>query len=50
VVRNCPLIIKITGASPAGVWEVDTDTPGQFTVTSTATESTDITFDFFLVR
>ena len=39
--------IVITGSTPAGVWSVESAV-GEFTITSTIAESTDITFDYYI--
>ena len=39
--------IVITGPTPAGVWSVES-AAGEFTITSTIAESTDITFDYYI--
>lgn len=43
------VVVAVTGSTPAGVWSV-TSAPGTFTITSTAAESTDITFDYFITK
>jgi len=39
--------IVITGSTPAGIWSVES-AAGEFTITSTIAESTDITFDYYI--
>jgi hypothetical protein len=43
------VIVSITGATPAGVWSVVSGA-GSFTITSTSAESTDITFDYYIIK
>lgn len=43
------VVISITGSTPAGIWSVVSGA-GSFTITSTASESTDITFDYYIIK
>ncbi len=43
------VVVSITGSTPAGIWSVASGN-GSFTITSTAAESTDITFDYYIIK
>ena len=43
------VVVSITGSTPAGIWTVESGN-GSFTITSTAAESTDITFDYYIIK
>lgn len=43
------VVVSITGSDPAGTWSVVSNA-GSFTITSTVAESTDITFDYFVMK
>ncbi|MFZ5352735.1 MAG: hypothetical protein ACOZCL_08430 [Bacillota bacterium] len=47
---NSLVVVSITSATnPQGTWSVEA-ADGSFTITSTAAESADITFDYYIVR
>lgn len=49
VTTSSLVIVTLTGSAPAGTWSVVSNA-GSFTITSTATESTDITFDYYVLK
>ena len=47
---NSLVVVNVTsGTEPQGTWTVDAG-EGSFTITSTNTESADITFDYFIIK
>lgn len=43
------VIVAVTAGTPAGIWTVDSGN-GSFTITSTAAESADIAFDYYIQK
>jgi hypothetical protein len=46
---NSLVVVSITGATPAGVWSVESGS-GSFTITSDTAGNTDITFDYYIIK